>query len=441
MAKSEVFYMDDRSESTATSLVAKALHLFEQAKLNECVDKGDYVAIKVHMGEWNNTAYLRPVYVRAIADKVKELGGRPFVVDTTTLPYAPYVFRTNAWDEYMTIERNGFNSGTVGCPVIIGDGFLGTDDVRVDLPEGYILKEQYIATAIACADAMIVLTHFKGHPMGVFGGSIKNIGVGCASKRGKYNLHLGVHPVLGLQALGYFPQYCNGRECEKWETCISCCPEGALSVPEDGPIQFNRELCKGCLAHLFMTLDCGVFATLEVLDTLEASCVAIADSALACMKTFEPGKVGFINFAIDSTPWCDCIPYSDRPIIPNMGVFAGKDPVAIDRACLDMAIKSVGMPGSAAEQKFVAAPGLPKFSAAGSFMGISEDIQCNVGQEIGLGSKDYVLKTVEPMESALSTFLYPQTAGSTLRKFYKKIHPVPKEGFKRVEHPDLQKVR
>jgi len=433
--------MDDRSESTTTSLVAKALHLFDVAGLSECIDKGDYVAVKLHMGEWNNTAYLRPVYVRAIVDKIKELGGRPFVVDTTTLPYAPFCYRTNAWDHYMTIERNGFNSGTVGCPVIIGDGFLGTDDVRVDLPEGYLLKEQYVATAIACADAMIVLTHFKGHPMGVFGGSIKNIGVGCASKRGKYNLHLSLHPTLGLQVLSYFPQYCAGRECPKWEVCEAICPEGALVVPEEGPIQFKRELCKGCLSHLFQTLDCGVFASLEMLDFLEASSVAIADSALASMKTFEPGKVGFINFAIDSTPWCDCIPYSDRPIIPNLGVFASKDIVAIDRACLDMAVQSTGMPGSAAEQKFVMSPGIPKFSAAGSFMGISEDIQCNVGQEIGLGSKEYELKTVEPMESAVSTFLHPDPAGSVLKRFYKRIHPVPKEGFKRVEQPDLQKVR
>ncbi len=441
MAKSEVFYMDDRAYSTATSLVAKELHLFDVAGLNECIDKDDYVAIKLHMGEWNNTGYLRPVYVRAMVDKVKELGGRPFVVDTTTLPYAPFTYRTNAWDHYMTIERNGFNSGTVGCPVIIGDGFIGTDDVRVDLPEGYLLKEQYVATAVACADAMIVLTHFKGHPMGVFGGSIKNIGVGCASKRGKYNLHLGIHPTLGLQVMEYFPQFCAGRECSKWEDCVACCPEGALVMPENGPIEFKRELCKGCLSHLLMTMDCGVFGNLKLLDYLEATSVTIADSAKACMKTFESGKVGFINLAIDCTPWCDCISYSDRPIIPNLGVFASKDIVALDRACLDMAAQTAGMPNSAAEERFVSPPGTPKFSAASSFMGLSEDIQCNVGQEIGLGSKEYDFKTVQPMESAKPTFLYTQPAGVALKRFYKKIHPVPKEGYKRVEEPDLQKVR
>ncbi|WXG39991.1 MAG: DUF362 domain-containing protein [Candidatus Freyarchaeum deiterrae] len=440
MAKSEVLHMDDRAYGTSTSLVAKALHLFNEAKLNECIDKDDYVVIKAHLGEWNNTGYLRPVYVRAIVDKVKELGGRPFVVETTTLPYAPFCFRTNGWDLYMTAERNGFNSGTVGCPVIVGDGFLGTDDVRIDLPEGYILKEQYVATAVACADSMIVLSHFKGHPWGVFGGAIKNVGVGCASKRGKYNLHMGAHPVLGMQTMEYIPGYCGGRECSKWETCNSICPEGALVVPEKGPIEFIKELCNGCTCHMFTTLDCGVFANLKLIDWFEATCVAVADSAKACMNTFEPGKVGFLNFGLDSTPWCDCIPYSDRAIIPNMGIFASKDPVAIDRACLDMAVKSIAMPGSVAEEKD-ATKGRPKFSVSGSFLGVSEDIQCNVGQEIGLGSKDYELKDIEPMESAKPTFLHQQPAGLVLRRFYKKIDPVPKEGFKRVEEPDITKVR
>lgn len=191
---------------------------------------------------------------------------------------------------------------------------------------------------------------------------------------------------------------------------------------------------------MFTTLDCGVFANLKLIDWFEATCVAVADSAKACMNTFEPGKVGFLNFGLDSTPWCDCIPYSDRAIIPNMGIFASKDPVAIDRACLDMAVKSIAMPGSVAEEKD-ATKGRPKFSVSGSFLGVSEDIQCNVGQEIGLGSKDYELKDIEPMESAKPTFLHQQPAGLVLRRFYKKIDPVPKEGFKRVEEPDITKVR
>ena len=138
------------------------------------------VAIKLHMGEFNNTAYLRPVYVRGLVEKIKSLGGDPMVVDTTTLPYWPFTSRSTALDYLNTVARNGFTQAALGCPIVIADGYIGTDDVKIDLPEGFILKEQYIGTGIALADSMIALTHFKGHPMGTYGGALKNIGVGCA---------------------------------------------------------------------------------------------------------------------------------------------------------------------------------------------------------------------------------------------------------------------
>ena len=170
----EVFFMDDRSTNIQTGLVPKMLTVFKAAGLNTIIEKGDLVAVKLHMGEWNTTSYIRPVYARAICDKIKELGGRPFITDTTTLPYYPYASRTTAYDHLITAERNGFSSATMKCPIIIADGFFGNDDIRIDLPEGNYLKEQYIGAAIGNADAMIVLTHFKGHPLGVFGGSIKS---------------------------------------------------------------------------------------------------------------------------------------------------------------------------------------------------------------------------------------------------------------------------
>jgi len=181
----KVYYMDARSNSPQTSMVAKMLTVFEAAGFDSLIKSGDVVAIKLHCGEWNNTAYLRPVYARALADRVKALGGRPFVCDTTTLPYGMYVGRCTGLDFMATAERNGYNSATLGCPFICADGFVGTDDYRVDLPEGYILKEAYIAKAIAAADVLITLTHFKGHAIGVIGGAIKNLGIGAQSKRGK----------------------------------------------------------------------------------------------------------------------------------------------------------------------------------------------------------------------------------------------------------------
>jgi len=137
------------------------LTLFDAAGFHKMIKQGDTVAIKLHMGEYNNTAYLRPVYVRALADKIKSLGGDPIVVDTTTLTYIPFASRASAPDYLKTAARNGFTNESVGCPIVIADGFIGTDDMRIDLPEGFILKEQYVATGIALVDSMIALTHFK----------------------------------------------------------------------------------------------------------------------------------------------------------------------------------------------------------------------------------------------------------------------------------------
>ena len=170
MAQSQVFYMDAHSESTETSLVSKMLTVFDAAGLDKMIKPNDIVAIKIHCGEWNNTAYLRPVYARALADRIKELGGRPFVCDTTTSTYSPWGSRSSEIDILLTAERNGYSSAVLGCPFICADGFIGTSDFRVDLPEGYLLKEAYVAQAIAAADVLIALTHFKGHAMGVIGG-------------------------------------------------------------------------------------------------------------------------------------------------------------------------------------------------------------------------------------------------------------------------------
>ncbi|MDO8672578.1 MAG: DUF362 domain-containing protein, partial [Dehalococcoidia bacterium] len=355
---SKVYFMPDRAASIETSLVAKMLRVFDVAGFGEMIKPGAVVAIKIHCGEYNNTGYLRPVFPRAMADKIKSLGGRPFVCDTTTLTYSPFASRATALDEMLVAERNGFNSGTLGCPFIVADGFMGTDDVRVDLPEGFILKEAYVAQAIAMADVMIALTHFKGHPMGVVGGSIKNLGIGCQSKRGKYNVHMGGHPKYGFNNSPYFPHLCEGKDCPQWELCVACCPYHLFKVKDrngDDPVfEWDREKCTNCLSHLMVNASCGVVGTPE--ENFDAADAAMADGALAVVKTVGRDKVGFINFAVDISPGCDCVMYSDRAIVPNLGVFASRDCVAIDRACVDMAKKSGGMPGSRSHDRGAHAP-------------------------------------------------------------------------------------
>ncbi len=437
--KAKVYFMDDRSQSIQTSLVAKMLTLFDAAGFDKMIKPGDVVAIKLHMGEFNNTAYLRPVYVAALVEKVRSLGGDPMVVDTTTLPYFPYISRATALDYLKTVARNGFTQGSLGCPIVIADGYIGTDDMKIDLPEGFILKEQYVGTGIALADAMIALTHFKGHPMGTYGGAIKNIGVGCASKRGKLNLHLGGHPKYGLKARHWMPERCVKEECPDYQTCLNLCPTGAIRHTKDS-VEFIREKCIGCLACVGVVTMCGVGYIPD--DYFDVTAAAIADSAKAAVKAVGEGKVAFINMALDITPWCDCVNYSDRPLVPNIGIFASWDPVAIDSACIQKVRDSAGMPDSVAMTKGTMDPGIPKFSACGSFLGVSEEIQPNVGQQNGLGTRQYELIEVPEAEDATPFLCKESPAGTFLGKlFAKKGDIYPPEGFKREDEVDLEDMR
>ncbi len=442
---SQVFYMDGRSHSLQTGLVAKMLTVFEAAGLDKKIKPNDTVAIKLHCGEWNNTSYLRPVYARALADRIKELGGRPFVCDTTTLPYAPYASRVSALDLYTTAERNGYSSAVLGCPFICADGYSGTDDVRVDIPEGYILKEAYIANAIASADVLIALTHFKGHPQGLVGGSIKNLGIGAQSKRGKFNVHMGGHPQYGFGTLPFHPENYGGKKADaEWQALESVCPYDLIHVTENS-VEWENDRCVNCLACVRAMLSRGIVELQERwFHSLNA---AIADACLATLKIVGKENVGFINMAIDISPYCDCVNYSDMSILPNLGVFAGTDPVALDKACIDKAVQATGTTGSAAEDFEVQAPGMRKFEACSPVLsGLCEELQINTGVRNGLGSIDYDL--VEVPEKAAAAFVFPpdpRYIGLRYKESFKKNPPFPYDrhdghGFARKKNVDLETI-
>ena len=427
-------------------MVAKMATVFEAAGFDSLIKPGDVVALKTHCGEWNNTGYLRPVYARTLADRVKALGGRPFVCDTTTQPYSPTSSRSTGLDFLVTAERNGYNSATLGCPFICADGFIGMDDYRVDLPEGYILKEAYIAQAIAAADVLIALTHFKGHGIGVIGGALKNLGIGAQSKRGKFNVHMGCHPRYGFGASCTFhPENYKGRKGDKdWQELEECCPFGLIHVTEDS-IKWERGKCTNCLGCLGSMVRRGIVELSE--ENFQATNAAIADACLATVKAVGKGKVAFINLAIDVTRGCDCVPYADVPILPNLGVFASYDPVAIDKACLDRSMEAAGVRGSTAEEMEVLDTGKRKFERCSTTMaGLSEEIQINTGEIIGLGTRQYELVPVAEKERA--DFAFPpdsRLSGVRFGDLYTKLQPFPYDrydgkGFLREEKVDLERV-
>ena len=230
-----------------------------------------------------------------------------------------------------------------------------------------------------------------------------------------------------------------GKECPSYALCADICAEGAIEHTEDG-IKFHTEKCVGCLACFGIVSICGVGGLPD--DFFDVTAAAIADSALAVVKAIGAGKVGYINLAVDISPHCDCVNYSDRPIVPNLGVFASWDPVALDSACINKTKNAYGIPGSAAMEKGVMEPGMAKLTACGSVMGISEEIQPNVGQQIGLGIREYELVDVPPALDPTPFLCDPQNAGLKLRRvFAKKGDIYPKGGFKRVHEVDIEDMR
>ena len=182
MSASKVYFTDFHTPAYGDSLPTKLKKLLRRAGIGQLDMEGKFVAIKMHFGELGNVSFLRPNYARAVVDVVKELGGKPFLTDCNTMYPGS---RKNALEHLECAWQNGFTPLTVGCPLMIGDGLKGTDDVLVPVQGGEYVKNAKIGRAIMDADVFISLTHFKGHEMTGFGGAIKNIGMGCGSRAGK----------------------------------------------------------------------------------------------------------------------------------------------------------------------------------------------------------------------------------------------------------------
>ena len=439
MAKSKIWFMDARARRFLESIAIKGREILEYSGWLDNLMPGDLVAVKTHMGEAYNVGCLRPIIVRTLVEALKEKGCRPFVTDTTTMPYHPWISRTLAIDHLETANMNGFNQGTMGCPVIIADGWMGTDDVIVDLKgRGNYLKKQFVSRAIADADAVLSVAHFKGHPAGGYGGAMKNIGVGGASKRGKMNLHgalAGDKPVFKTDL-------CPGRSCEWWETCEACCPEGGITITDKG-FEVDEESCVYCFSCANLCVNMAGVGAIQRFDLLPALGRRIADSALAAVMTKDPGMAFFMNYAIDITPACDCYGWTDTPIVNGLGILASADPVAVDKACIDMMNEAPGLTNSEAEEFDVLAPGTKKLNV---IKGKDIEPQVYGGVGNGLGTTDYEIEEV-PLDRSQQTIAkyYPEIPARKLKPMYAENHPLagldtasfgkPTEGVENPRHP------
>ena len=324
MEKSKVYFTDFRTH-VGVSLTEKLQRLIKKAGMTDIDMDGKFVAIKMHFGELGNLSYLRPNYAKAVADVVKECGGKPFLTDCNTLYPGS---RKNALEHLDCANINGFNTITTGCQIIIGDGLRGTDDITVPVRNGEYCKEAYIGRAVMDADIFISLTHFKGHESTGFGGAIKNIGMGCGSRAGKMQQHNSGKPIVHADL------------CRGCRRCAKECGSDAITY-ENGKAVINQNICKGCGrcigACAFDAIENQNWDANEILGRKMAEySQAVCDGR----PTFH------ISLVRDISPNCDCHGENDAPILPDVGIFASFDPVALDQACVDACLHATPMPNS-----------------------------------------------------------------------------------------------
>ncbi len=363
---SKVYFVDLRARTHESNKMSKIRTLFDSAGFGEIVNEGDLTAIKLHFGERGNDGYLNPVLVRQVVDKVRERGGKPFLTDTNTLYTGS---RHNAVDHIITALEHGFDYTVTQAPLIISDGLRSDNSVEVRIDRKR-LEKVILARDIATADSLIALSHFKGHEMTGFGGAIKNIAMGGAPAIGKKEQHACRMTVDQDKCIG----------CGK---CYDVCPGGAV-VMEENKAKILIERCIGCGECLTVCTEnaAGIDWATELRPMVERM-TEYAYGVAQCHKD----HIGYMNFLLNVTPDCDCTPWSDANIVPNIGILASKDPVAIDQASYDLVNQQLGVQGTKLEDNFE--PGEDKFT--GVWKHTDPTMQLRYGMEIGLGDREYDL--------------------------------------------------
>ncbi|MBR2637237.1 MAG: DUF362 domain-containing protein [Bacteroidaceae bacterium] len=373
MNKAKVYFTDFRTKANGDGLPMKLKKLIKKAGIANLNLEGKFVAIKLHFGEMGNISYLRPNYARAVVDVVKELGGKPFLTDCNTMYPGS---RKNAIEHLYCAWENGFTPLTVGCPIIIGDGLKGTDDIEVPVEGGEYVENAKIGRAIMDADVFISLNHFKGHEMTGFGGAIKNIGMGCGSRAGKTEQHISGQPVIDADL-------CRG--CKK---CMQQCANNGLVFDNDTKkMHIDKEFCVGCGRCLgACNFDAINFENFHAPQLLNRKMAEYAKAVVSGRPQFH------ISLVVDVSPNCDCHCENDVPILPNIGMFASTDPLALDQACVDACMAAKPMPGSQLYERMHAPGFCDKHDHFTNSTPESEWKSClEHAAKIGLGTREYEL--------------------------------------------------
>jgi hypothetical protein len=387
--RSTVYFADLRA-TTKESFIDKIGRMVDTAGLSDCFKKRDLVAVKLHFGELGNTAFIRPVFLGKIVDHIRRTGALPFLTDANTL-YAGT--RSNAPAHLTTAIHNGFAYPVVDAPLVIADGLRGKSETSIKIGQKRF-DTVFIGSEIAEADALISVAHFKGHELSGFGGTIKNLGMGCASRKGKLAQHSSVSPQV------------NSKKCVGCGDCVAHCSQSALALVERVPAAtaakssrtakrgrkrkkavIDAKKCIGCGECILICPNAAIDIAWN--QSIPIFLENMVEYTLGVLKG-KSKKALFLNFITDVSPACDCFSHNDAPIVRDIGVLVSRDPVAIDQASVDL----VNMEPALADccLKTNRKAGEDKFS--GLYPKVDWKIQLEYAQQLGLGRRDYRIQKI-----------------------------------------------
>jgi len=345
--------------------IAARLEAFlDESGLAGVVAPGELVAVKMHFGESRVTGHVRPRFMRRVVVWLQKQGASPFLTDTNTLYRGS---RADTVSHLRTAAEHGFTFQALGAPVVIAGGLRGTTETVVPV-QGRFVTNAPIGPEFVKADALLSVAHFKGHEVTGFGGTLKNLGMGCASRAGKLDMHSTTRPHVK-------------PSCTACGVCVSWCPEDAITVGEVAVIDDGK--CIGCAECIAVcpTKAVGIRWN-ESTDTCQMKMVEYACAVVAT----KLGRAGYINFITDVHPVCDCFGTEKVSIVPDIGVVASLDPVAIDQAAYDLVNEA---PAAAGELSDGYRAGSDKFRDL--HPDVDPTVQLRHAEELGLGTRNYEL--------------------------------------------------
>lgn len=351
------------SDKSAPDAIKK---LIKTERYLDDVKKGDYVGIKLHVGELGNKSYVKPEIVRVVVDELRKLGAKPFLFDCNSLYRGK---RWNAVDHHENAYKNGFTYESVNAPFIVGDGIRGMDETDIEIKDSGS-ESAHVGKIIEDIDYLLVLSHFKFHELFGYGGAIKNIGMGMASRRGKLYLHSDLRPSVVAS------------KCIACGACAAVCPSNSIAVGEVANI--DRDTCIGC----GMCVVACRYGAIEFQWTNTWECV---EKTLYYAKAIidKIGRCAYLNVLTEISPHCDCYGYTKNPVVKDIGFLFSKDIVSIDAASTDLVNKAEPLEGVSWKRKELAARDKVK-----ALLDIDLDMNefFRKAESISLGSQEYNIK-------------------------------------------------